>query len=206
MITCSDKLNVTNDRCEDKTKYKLIVETNFNFMNLTKEQIHEKYLIAANTPSDINQHLPTLLKYANLCEHITEMGVRGVVSTWAFLESSASKVIAIDILNVAVPEVRKLTFICADDLQIEIEPTDMLFVDTRHCYVQCIQELNLHAKNVRKFIAFHDTNIFGEHGDDGGKGLNYAINEFMKNNSQWSLEFVATNNNGLTIIKRNDNR
>ena len=29
-----------------------------------------------STPSDINEHLPTLLRYAQECDHITEMGVR----------------------------------------------------------------------------------------------------------------------------------
>ena len=173
-------------------------------MNLTKEEIHENYLKAKNTPSDINEHIETLLKYANDgCEHITEFGVRGVVSTWAFLESNAKKVIAIDILNVAVPEVAKLTFICADDLQIEIEPTDMLLIDTAHNYKQCIAELNLHAKNVRKYIFFHDTgDIFGENGDDGGLGLNYAIKEFLENNKEWSEFYRVNYNNGLTGIQR----
>lgn len=172
-------------------------------MNLTKEQIHENYLKAKNTPSDINEHIETLKKYADECESVVEFGVRGCVSLYAFLESNAKKITAVDILDVWIPPVEKLTFICADDLKIEIEPTDMLFVDTAHNYKQCIHELNLHAKNVSKYIGFHDTFIFGEHGDDGGKGLNYAINEFMKNNKEWVLDYVTQVNNGLTIIKRN---
>lgn len=172
-------------------------------MNLTKEQIHENYLKAANTPSDINQHLPTLLKYANECEHITEMGVRGVVSTWAFLESNAKTVIAIDILNVAVPPVKKLTFICADDLQIEIEPTDMLFIDTLHNAEHLGKELALHANKVNKFIGFHDIFIFGTHGDNGKEGLLFAIRDFLEANKNWTIDYETNTNNGLMIIKRN---
>jgi hypothetical protein len=41
-------------------------------------KLNELYL----TPSDINEHIPTILKYGQECEHITEMGVRWVVSTW----------------------------------------------------------------------------------------------------------------------------
>ena len=37
----------------------------------------------ANERSDINEHIPTLLKYAEECDHITEMGVRKGVSLWA---------------------------------------------------------------------------------------------------------------------------
>ena len=43
-------------------------------------------------PSDINEHLPTLKKYSEECEHITEMGVRWVVSTFAFLMGKPKKI------------------------------------------------------------------------------------------------------------------
>ena len=169
---------------------------------LSKEEIESEYLKAATTPSDINQHLPKLREYAEQCDHITEMGVRGVVSTWAFLASKAKKVVAIDILNVAVPDMEKLTFICANDLEIEIEETDFLFIDTAHNYKQCSQELILHGNKARKFIGFHDTAIFGQHGDDGGKGLNFAILEFLLNNPHWSMDYKTDINNGLTILRR----
>jgi hypothetical protein len=169
---------------------------------MTEQEIENKYQELCRTTSDINQHLPKLREYADRCDHVTEMGVRGVVSTYAFLSSSAKKVVAIDILNVEVPKIDNLEFICANDLEIEIEPTDFLFIDTAHNYNQCIQELNLHAKNVRKYIGFHDTGIFGEHGDDGGKGLLYAVNEFLENNSEWQQEYHTDVNNGLTIISR----
>jgi hypothetical protein len=171
-------------------------------MSLTKEQIEAKYQELCNTESDIFMHLPTLRKYADECKIVTEFGTRSCVSLFAFLASKAERVIAVDILNVAVPSVDKLTFICADDLQIEIEPTDFLFIDTAHNYKQLIQELNLHAKNVKKYIAFHDTYIFGEHGDDGGNGLNYAIREFLAQDEDWQVCYHTDVNNGLTIIER----
>lgn len=37
--------------------------------------------------SDINDHLPTLYNYARECESILELGVRGVVSSYAFVYS-----------------------------------------------------------------------------------------------------------------------
>lgn len=169
---------------------------------MTPEQIELKYQELCKTPSDINEHLPKLRGYADKCNHVTEMGVRGVVSTYSFLSSKAKKVVAIDILNVAVPDIKKLAFICANDLEIEIEATDFLFIDTAHNYKQLIQELNLHAKNVNKYIGFHDTFIFGKHGDDGGKGLLFAIEEFLANNPEWETDYHTDRNNGLTIIKR----
>jgi hypothetical protein len=45
----------------------------------------KKYNELCNIPSDINEHLPTLYKYACECDSILELGVRGCVSSWAFL-------------------------------------------------------------------------------------------------------------------------
>jgi len=72
--------------------------------------IEDKYQAACKTPSDIFEHLPTLRRYAAKCGprwskdgdstgrasgvgagatprggHVTELGVRTIVSTWAFL-------------------------------------------------------------------------------------------------------------------------
>lgn len=169
---------------------------------MTKEEIQHKYEEFCVTESDINQHLPTLKSYYDKCDSVTELGVRGCVSLFAALSSNAKKVVAVDIFNVWVPDVEKLTFICADDLTIEIEPTDFLFIDTRHCYEQLIQELNLHGGKARKYIGFHDTAIFGMDGDDGGRGLLFAINEFIDKNKEWNRVYETSNNNGLTIIER----
>ena len=164
--------------------------------------IEEKYEELKNTPSDINEHLPVLRQYADKCEHVTEMGVRGCVSLHAFLASNAAKVVAIDILNVAVPECEKLEFHCASTLEIEIEETDFLFIDTLHTYAQLKKELELHAPKVRKFIGFHDTFMFGKNGEDGGEGLLKAIEEFLAENTQWEIAYNVKFNNGLTILEK----
>ena len=169
---------------------------------MTTEQIEARYQELCRTPSDINEHLPVLRRYADECNHVTEMGVRGCVSLFAFLSSKASKVNAFDILNVAVPDVEKLHFTCADDLTIEIEPTDFLFIDTAHNYIQLSHELLLHASKVSKYIGFHDTFIFGVNGDDGKQGLIPAINEFLSKNREWTRIYHTDRNNGLTIISK----
>lgn len=169
---------------------------------MTKEEIQHKYEEFCVTESDINLHLPTLKSYYDKCDSVTELGVRGCVSLFAALASNAKKVVAVDIFNVWVPECDKLTFICADDLTIEIEETDFLFIDSRHCYEQCIVELMLHGNKAKKYIGFHDTFIFGTHGDDGKEGLNAAINEYLKYNHEWSICYQTEINNGLTIIEK----
>ena len=45
-----------------------------------QKKVDELYL----TPSDINEHFPAIIKYGQECDHITEMGVRSINSTWAW--------------------------------------------------------------------------------------------------------------------------
>jgi hypothetical protein len=165
--------------------------------------IEERYEELCRTPSDINEHLPVLRLYADRCEHVTEFGVRGCVSLHAFLASKAKKVTAYDIANVAVPECEKLTFINADVLAVSIDRTDMLFIDTLHTADQLRDELDLHSAKVQKYLAFHDTAIYGEHGEDGGPGLNGVIAKFLIDVEPWWREcYRSTANNGLTILER----
>lgn len=164
--------------------------------------IEERYQELRSTPSDINEHLRILRQYADECEYVTEFGVRGCVSLHAFLASKAKTVIAYDIANVAVPDCEKLTFINADVLTVQIEPTDLLFLDTLHTHLQLSLELELHAKNVSRYIAIHDSTMFGRNGEDGGPGLNLAIAEFLSAHQVWSECYRSEANNGLTILCR----
>jgi len=192
-------------------------------MNNLEDIVNREYRV----PSDINEHIPTLIKYASECEHITEMGVRDIHSTWAFLGSAPKKMISYDLFNPAkwganiehVYEVAKLynldyTFIEIDVLKVDIEPTDLLFLDTWHSYNQLKKELELHSNKARKYIIMHDTTSYefrdepltSAHSDamqsSDGKGLWAAIEEFLKDNNEWNLHERFTNNNGLTILKR----
>lgn len=168
------------------------------------------------TPSDINEHIPTLLKYGQECEHITEMGVRGICSTWAFLSAAPKKLISYDLENPSlwggnindVYETAEyyglnFTFVQANVLEMEIEETDFLFLDTWHVYEQVRDELKLHSPKVKKYIGFHDIVSWGEIGETPGyRGINYAIDEFLQNNSEWGVKEKFLNNNGLLIIER----
>ena len=90
---------------------------------------------------------------------------------------------------------------------MEIEPTDLLFIDTFHVYQQLRRELELHADRVRRFIALHDTTTFGETGEhESSRGLWPAIVEFLAGSSQWRVAARYHNNNGLTILEREHGR
>jgi hypothetical protein len=181
-----------------------------------------------NIGSDINEHLPTLKKYASECKTVTEMGVRFACSTWAFIESKPKKMTCIDInytfFETSDKYVRLMcdnyginfNWITGDSLQLDMEDTDLLFIDTLHTYKQLFGELNRHESKVSKYIILHDTTTFGHRNEDiyehastiiknedvGKFGLIPAIDDFLLINKSWIREEVFDNNNGLTVIKR----
>jgi hypothetical protein len=169
---------------------------------VTPAAIEAEYLRLCATPSDIHEHLPILRQYADECDHVTEFGVRACVSLHAFLASKARKVVAYDIANVAVPDCEKLTFINADVLTVDIEPTDMLFIDTLHTYDQLYAELSRHTEQVHRWVALHDTEMFGMTGENGDYGLLVALIEFLDRHPQWKICYQTKANNGLTILSR----
>lgn len=187
--------------------------------------IDNLYKALVSQKSDINEHLPTLKKYAEECEHITEMGVRYIVSTIALLVAKPKTLICIDLFSpshygdqsrfylaqqYANENNVKFNFLLGNTLEIDIEETDMLFIDTLHRYGQLKAELERHSSKVKKYIIFHDTTTF-ENVDEGcyyplptldtsKTGLWPAIQEFMATNPQWSVLERFTNNNGLTVL------
>lgn len=171
-----------------------------------------EYLNACNTPTDIHEHLPILHELALSCNHITEMGVRTGVSTRAFLNTDVtlrSYDIVLDQGVISLFEIAKLhnkdvEYAQADTRELVINETDLLFIDTWHCYTQLKIELNRHAHNVKKYIAFHDTFTYGIIGEntDTDIGLLPALIEFMIEHPEWRFKIHKVNNNGLTVIER----
>ena len=56
---------------------------------------------------------------------------------------------------------KDVQYIIKDVLQVKIEPTDMLFIDTWHSQRQLRQELAMHGNVPTKYLAFHDTHTYG---------------------------------------------
>jgi len=134
--------------------------------------LHTAYTRAASTPSDINEHMPTLLSYAKHCNHITECGVRDVTSSWAFalglVGKSPARLIQVDLnTNSNVTQFGKVAkdngidvvFYQQDDLKCPVEETELLFIDTWHVYGHLKRELERWNTNVTKYIIMHDTTV-----------------------------------------------
>lgn len=196
-----------------------------------------KYSQLCNTPSDINEHLPCLKDYASKCESVFETGVRGCVSSWAFVdglmknESSNKRLFLNDIDKCDIDELLdkvkelpiKINYEWKNNLELNLnESFDLTFIDTWHIYGQLKRELAKFSQITNKYIIMHDTTVdewLGETirmGCDAkrqsqqsgfpieeiNKGLWPAIAEFLELNPEWVIEKRYTNNNGLTILRK----
>jgi hypothetical protein len=146
------------------------------------QTIQTKYTDLCNKSSDINEHLPTIYRYAKECTSIFETGVRGCISSWALVHgllenpSTSGKryMLLNDIDECNITEFLKST----NDLDVDIEyqwmnnlnlqmnrTIDMTFIDTWHVYGQLKRELAKFAPITNKYIIMHDTTvdeIYGE--------------------------------------------
>lgn len=184
--------------------------------------VYAEYDRLCNTPSDINFHLPKLKEITEQCESVAEIGVRAVVSSYAFLAGKPKKLNCYDIgrwervdqLEVDAKRAGiELNFKQASILDIDIEEVDFIFIDTYHVAGQLAEELRLHADKAKKFIGFHDTTTFWERGEDpyegldekgrvDGRGLRYAIEPFLAAHPEWRQLYRTEENNGLLILER----
>ena len=138
------------------------------------EIIRDRYQTLCNEYSDIYEHLPTLYKYASKCESIIELGVRGCISSWAFVygllnnNSVTKKILFNDINACDINELLNATknldidvkYQWINDLDLVItENVDMTFIDTWHVYAQLKRELDKFSVVTNKYIIMHDTTV-----------------------------------------------
>lgn len=170
--------------------------------------IEALYQKLCSTTLDINEHLPILRRYSEAVGRVTEFGVREGNSTVALACGRPKSLISYDIdkmperLKLTLSEVTDFRFIQQSVLSIDIEKTDLLFIDTYHSFRQLQAELALHAPKVRKFIIIHDTVTFGDVGEDKKQpGIAEAIGGFTSPGI-WQKVEEFKNNNGLIVLGR----
>lgn len=84
----------------------------------------------------------------------------------------------------------------ANTLTMEIDTTDLLFIDTDHTYVQLSAELARHAHKARKYLAFHDTD------EPCGHELMPAVLEFLASHPEWRVKYHTRSCHGFTVLER----
>ena len=146
----------------------------------SEDYLKIKFNMLKNVKSDINEHMNTLSSYASKVETIFETGVRGVVSSWAFLEGlkrnqlKVKKLFLNDVEECDLSEIIPI----ANELEIDLEYEwgnnlslnisdnyDLIFIDTWHVYAQLKRELQKFSNISNQYIILHDTTIDGELGE-----------------------------------------
>lgn len=201
---------------------------------LEEVKLEEIFNSLCNTPSDLNEHLPILRQLAQQSSSVTEIS-RSHASLWGILQGLSESFYQqrnylginfhyppLDVLNLAKKCAKKrsinFTFWRVNDLHIEIEPTDMLFLDGLHTYCHLTHELETFGPKIKKFICMHDTSYpWGDHEDSiysgdyseypasydrTKQGLWPAIIDFLERHPEWQLFARYLNNYGLTILAR----
>ena len=156
--------------------------------------IQTNYEKQCKRPSDINQHLPILMKYTKECESVLELGVRGCISSWAFAHGLVNngrkkKLLFCNDLNPC--NINKLQTNCKgiidvqykwySDLSLDFpnESFDIVFIDTFHVYGQLKRELKKFSKIAKKYIIMHDTQVDKIYGEVNRSMLN-SVDKLVK--------------------------
>lgn len=167
-----------------------------NFQKILDNKLlcNKKYISLCDKPSDINEHLPTLHQLATECTSILELGVRGVVSSWAFVNgllhsngcNNVNKPLLFlndlevcdisELLNTTKNlniDIKHQWINCLDlDFTNEGNTFDMVFIDTWHIYGQLKRELEKFSNISNKYIVMHDTTVDEYEGETIRCGFN----------------------------------
>jgi hypothetical protein len=103
-------------------------------------------------------------------------------------------------------------------MYVDIEPTELLFIDSLHTYAHLTYELEKFSPKATKYIAMHDTSApWGDTDDDEyhgdyseyppeidrtKRGLWPAVLDFLNKHPEWTLKERRENSHGLTILQR----
>ncbi len=165
--------------------------------------LEEKYQELKAKPSDVNEHFETIQKYVSPGDLVVELGVRNCVSTYALMRNRPHAIMSVDVV---VPPQEKLDevatiaeeagvefqFYQSDSTYFNINPIDVLFIDTLHLYSHIVKELWRHSGRTRKYILFHDSHI---------PEVRACIQDFLQN-LDWKFAEENIAGNGLVVVKR----
>jgi hypothetical protein len=140
------------------------------------------------------------------CESYTEFGVMQGATLAAAMLTNIKSIRAYDINLKTYEHAARhfeiyasqndidFTITTASTLDIDIDITDLLYIDTFHSYPQLSAELKKHHNNVQKYIVCHDTHAKPR--------LAVAIAEFIEENKNWEILTENKLSVGYTVLER----
>jgi len=175
----------------------------------TIEQLKEAFVNLKIKPTgwlgDSPSRFDAYQSYAGKVDRIVELGVYTGLSTTAFLMGKPKKLRSYDLLPenfivkkdlIAFAENNNIDFkfIVGNSLEIEIEETDLLFIDTVHKKEHTLAELNRHAGKTQKYIMLHDV--------ESCPDVFEAAEEFINLNPEWTIDLYCKKGDGLLVLKK----
>ena len=193
------------------------------------QKVEEKYNSLCHSPSDINEHLPTLCKYSKECETVIECGVRGCVSSWSLVNGllnnnkEKKKILLNDkvecdineLLNETKDLAIEINYEWKNNLELNLDHNyDMIFIDTWHIYGHLKRELSKFSPFINKYILMHDTTIdeidgetirCGWNAEDQSKETGYSVEEIRCGLGKAVSEFLEGNSDWELLEKFTNN-
>lgn len=180
---------------------------------MTTASLSDTYRRVRAQPSDIQGHLDTFVALVETldAQRVCELGVRGGVSTVAWLEGlrrTGGHLWALDVQPTAPFAHRQMTFVCGDDCDPAVidqvpDDLDIVFVDTSHLFAHTRREIELWVPKLALggCIAFHDVDVerFDHHPDDEVPyPVRCAVEEAASDN-EWPVDW-RTGSHGLAVV------
>jgi len=182
------------------------------------DTIEVEYARVCAEPGDINEHLPTirgLVEAVGPTCRVVELGSRNGVTTTALMAGGPASILCVDTSpGPGATKLQKYQRKYFPRMRYEVrqghtekaepEDCDVLVVDSDpHTLDHVTDELERHAGRCRRFIVFHDTQIYGEHYGNQ-PGIMPAIRKWLAAHPEWTMIRRDKNNNGLSVISRDD--
>jgi len=158
----------------------------------------------------ISHYMDTFYKYAKECTggHIAEIGVNKVVSSWAWAKARPAKITLCDIhlYERGSKWLESFVELCSDEqievvlenkssLDMELSDVDLLFIDGLHTYEHIKKELEKFSGVVKKYIIFHDINLFE-------REVGYIVRDFLASTDEWVEVYRTDDTPGISVIER----
>jgi hypothetical protein len=205
--------------------------------------VADAYTHFLNNQTNVHEHYAVIRALARECESVTELGADDFFSAWPLLKGMSDngdakrrEYVAVDrkpcsetfdkIKQMALQDAIRMQYIQGSSLNVKIQDTDLLLIDTFHAYPQLKKELERHHKRARKYIVLLNTETDGEHSElvrlyyyydidkmmdelacseaDICVGLKPAIAEFLVAHHEWGVHAEYKNNNGMIVLKRKE--
>ena len=182
--------------------------------------VENKYEFYCNQISEINEHLPTIKRYSEKCESVTEI-TKSQSTIYSLLVSKPKNITSYR-LNKSEDVNHLNDWAIKNNIKIEIsenpkpiKQTDLLFINNLHTYDYVYKQLDKNKNKINKYIIINETSTYGDTDEiifgvtkntkKKGEGVYNAILDFLDKDDDWSIKEEYKNNNGLVILKRKEN-